>query len=78
MPATKPATDAECVRRFELIRDARAACNSLETPDQRAHKRETSADRWAQWFHSRMDTSNAVDPAELLPDALSRLEQSSP
>jgi hypothetical protein len=68
-------SEAERARRSEYARESKAACARGETLEARAKQREGYANDWASWFRQRMDRSGCDDPAELLPDALAKLEQ---
>jgi hypothetical protein len=65
----------ERFRRTEYARDSKAALAQGELLEQRIAKREAKADIWVQWFRQKMDSNGNVDPVELLPDALAKLEQ---
>jgi hypothetical protein len=68
-------SDAERVRRSQLIDDSRGAVKQGRTIEQRASDREVFADKWLSWFQSRMQQSGGgIGPAELLPDAMAELE----
>jgi hypothetical protein len=66
---------AERARRTEYVRETKTALQNNETIDQRTRKREGKADEWSRWFRQKMDSTGCADPAEILPDALARLEQ---
>jgi hypothetical protein len=67
----------EQVRRREFMRDTRAAsAQGLEVDEYRA-KRDQAVAEWAAWFHKTMDETHAMDPAEVLPQALALLQERS-
>jgi hypothetical protein len=67
--------EAERNRRAEFVREARAACCQGTTPEARTQKREDKADEWARWLHQKMDNHGCLDPVELLPDILAKVDQ---
>jgi hypothetical protein len=76
MPATTNLSTAERIRRAEYLRDSRAvALTQGQTIETRTKQREELANNWSAWFRQRMDAADCNDPVEVLPDALSRLEQ---
>ena len=66
---------AERVRRSEYARNSKAALAQGQSLETRAKQREELANNWSAWFRQRMDAADCNDPVEVLPDALSRLEQ---
>jgi len=76
MAATPSLSPAERIRRFEYMRDSKAVAQARgQTIETRAKQREEFADRWAAWLRQRMDAADCDNPAEVLPDAMARLEQ---
>ena len=76
MPATTNLSTAERIRRAEYLRDSRAVALARgQTIETRAKQREELANQWSAWLRQRMDAADCDDPAEVLPDALARLEQ---
>jgi hypothetical protein len=67
--------EAERSRRAEFVREARAAVYQGTTAEARTQKREDKADEWARWLHQKMDNHGCLDPAELLPDILAKVDQ---
>jgi hypothetical protein len=74
MPTSNLST-AERIRRSEYVRNSKAALVSGESLEVRSKRREQYANEWAAWFRARMDGADVDDPAELLPDALARLQE---
>jgi hypothetical protein len=68
-------SEAERARPAEFARDARAAAQKGETPEQRTKGGKEKADAWAHWFRRKIDDNGCANPVELLPDACARLEQ---
>jgi hypothetical protein len=61
-------------QRAEFVRDAKGAVKQGTTLEKRAAAREVKADRWADWFHIRIDKRGGT-PSDHLPDALAELEE---
>jgi hypothetical protein len=68
-------SEAERVRRRELVRDMRAANQRGISIEQREKQRADAAAEWTQWLHQKMESSGCTDPVELLPDILAKIEQ---
>jgi hypothetical protein len=68
-------TEAERVRRRELTRDSRTAIHLGLSLDQYRQQREAMISDWCEFLHAEMDRTHAIDPTEVIPQALARLEE---
>jgi len=75
MPGTTSISTSERIRRAEYVRDSKAALARGESLELRGKQREQFANEWAAWLRQRMDAADCDNPVEVLPDALSRLQQ---
>jgi hypothetical protein len=65
----------ERTRRMEFVREVRSATLSGESTEHRAQNREKKIADWSRWLREQMDTADCNDPAQVLPEALARIEQ---
>jgi hypothetical protein len=68
-------TQAERDRRAAYMADMREAVALGRSLEQHLEARENLATQWAQWLHSKMDETHVLDPVEILPAALARVEE---
>ena len=68
-------TQAERDRRAAHMADMREAVALGRSLEQHLEARENLATQWAHWLHGKMDETHALDPVEILPAALARVEE---
>jgi hypothetical protein len=68
-------SETERVRRREFVRESKTALQQGQTLEQRTKHRQEKADEWARWLHQKMDNHGRIDPVELLPNILAKVEQ---
>jgi hypothetical protein len=65
----------EQIRRREYMRDTKAAAAQGEETEEYRAKRDRTVEEWAAWFHAEMERCSASDPVEILPHALTLVQE---
>jgi hypothetical protein len=68
-------SQAERARRRQFAIDGRAAAALGVTMETLATSRKTAIENWTSLIRARMDECGAIDPLEILPEILTRLEE---